>query len=339
MQANLKERPVIKDRPERAKERTIAERKYYYSEIFHSIQGEGHYTGVPTAWIRFFLCNLQCDGFGQDFPTKPETYDLPFKHFDTSTVNRVEDLPVWEKGCDSSYTWSKKFKHLMGQATGKELAQKITNIMKTESNPEGWFRHPLSGHHNHLCITGGEPLMGHGQNAFIDIYNALRDIEGGPMFEHGKKMKHKASSNLPSSVTWETNGTQRLTQKFYDFVGGNLFQPEAFFSISPKLWHVSGEKREKAIRPDIVKQYWNVSRKGQLKFVVGQTKEEWEELDEVINLFRDEGIGYPVWIMPVGARAEEQAATAGDVAKMAFERGYNVSGRMHVYLFGNAIGT
>ena len=41
------------------------EKKYYYSEIFHSIQGEGEYTGVPTAWIRFFLCNLQCNGFGQ----------------------------------------------------------------------------------------------------------------------------------------------------------------------------------------------------------------------------------------------------------------------------------
>lgn len=26
-------------------------KKYLYSEIFHSIQGEGHYTGVPTAWI------------------------------------------------------------------------------------------------------------------------------------------------------------------------------------------------------------------------------------------------------------------------------------------------
>jgi len=43
--------------------------------------------------------------------------------------------------------------------------------------------------------------------------------------------------------------------------------------------------------------------------------------------------------MPTGARLEEQEETAGDVAKMAFERGYNVSGRMHVYLFGNAIGT
>ena len=43
--------------------------------------------------------------------------------------------------------------------------------------------------------------------------------------------------------------------------------------------------------------------------------------------------------MPTGAREEEQSATAGEVAKMAFDRGYNVSGRMHVYLFGNAIGT
>ena len=86
------------------------EKKFYYSEIFHSIQGEGHYTGVPTAWIRFFLCNLQCNGFGQIDPTNPDTYELPFKDFDVSSVDKVEDLPVWDKGCDSSYTWAKKFK-------------------------------------------------------------------------------------------------------------------------------------------------------------------------------------------------------------------------------------
>ena len=298
----------------------MTDKKYIYSEIFHSIQGEGHYTGVPTAWIRFFLCNLQCDGFGQKFPTKPDTYELPYADFDAHSVDRVGDLPVWDKGCDSSYTWSKKFKHLMGNATGAELAEKLVNIMKNEHNPDGLFMHPLSKQHNHLCITGGEPLMRHAQNAFIDIYNNLGD-------------------NIPSSITWETNGTQKLSDDYKNLIQSDSFKPEAFFSVSPKLWTVAGEKREKAIKPEIVREYYDLSKTGQLKFVVGQTKEEWQDLDEVVTMFRDAGVHYPIWIMPTGAREEEQSATAGDVAKMAFERGYNVAGRMHVYLFGNAIGT
>jgi len=177
--------------------------------------------------------------------------------------------------------------------------------------------------------------MKHAQNAFIDIYKSLREMPGGPM----RDTHFYSSDNLPSSITWETNGTQKLSNDFKDIVESPLFKPEAFFSVSPKLWTVAGEKREKAIKPDVVKDYYDVSRNGQLKFVVGQTQEEWEELDEVVNLFREAGVDYPVWIMPVGAREEEQHATAGDVARMAFERGYNVSGRMHVYLFGNAIGT
>ena len=48
---------------------------------------------------------------------------------------------------------------------------------------------------------------------------------------------------------------------------------------------------------------------------------------------------YPIWVMPGAAREEEQTATAGAVAKMAVQRGYNVAARVHVYLFGNAIGT
>ena len=58
------------------------ERTVLYSEIFKSIQGEGHYTGVPTTWLRFFGCNLECNGFGQDDPTDPSTYKLPYKDFD-----------------------------------------------------------------------------------------------------------------------------------------------------------------------------------------------------------------------------------------------------------------
>jgi len=297
------------------------EKKYYYSEIFYSIQGEGHYTGVPTAWIRFFLCNLQCDGFGQLNPTDPSTYELPYETFDVSTVKRVEDLPVWNKGCDSSYTWAKKYKHLMGQATPSELADKVINILKNDSNPNGLFLHPVSGQHQHLCITGGEPLMPQSQQAFVGLYRELEKRD-----------------NLPDSITFETNGTQTLTAEFADLISSPI-ETEIFFSVSPKLWTVSGEKREKAIRPEVVADYVTHSPNGQLKFVLGDKDEQWAEMEEVLKLFRDAGVHYPVWIMPVGAREEEQAATAGEVARRAFQRGYNVAARVHVHLFGNLIGT
>ena len=117
------------------------QRKYMYSEIFNSIQGEGLYTGVHTLWLRYFLCNLQCDVFGQIDPTNPESWELPYKDFDPKTVNRVEDLPVWEKGCDSSYSWSKKFKHLQHKHTAEEIAQLLIDSHTNEFNPEGKWTH------------------------------------------------------------------------------------------------------------------------------------------------------------------------------------------------------
>ena len=298
----------------------MVEKKYYYSEIFHSIQGEGHYTGTPTAWIRFFLCNLQCNGFGQKDPTDPSTYELPFQDFDIDSVKRVEDLPVWEKGCDSSYTWAKKFKKLMGYETPTVLADKIVDILKTDTNQNGLFLHPNSRQHQHLCFTGGEPLMVTGQAASMGIYKSLEQ-----------------RANLPASMTFETNGTQKLTEPFKQWIKD--IPEEIFFSVSPKLFTVSGEKTEKAIKPELVKEYAECSNRGQLKFVVGASRREWEELENTVRKFREAGIDWPVWIMPTGAREEEQTTTAGQVAEEAFKRGYNVSARVHVYLFGNAIGT
>ena len=296
------------------------ERKYHYSEIFHSIQGEGHYTGVPTAWLRFFLCNLQCNGFGQVDPTDPSTYELPFEDFDVGSVKRVEDLPVWEKGCDSSYTWAKKFKGLMGNETPTVLANKIVDIIKNESNPEGKFLHPVSKQHQHLCFTGGEPLMITAQAATVAIYKEL-----------------EKQNNLPGSITYETNGTQTLKEPFKEWIKN--CDTEIFFSVSPKLFTVSGEKTDKAIKPETVAEYYKLRKTGQLKFVVGEKDREWDEMESAIEKFRNAGVEWPVWVMPTGAREEEQTATAGDVAKMAFQRGYNVAARVHVYLFGNAIGT
>ena len=305
-----------------------------YSEIFHSIQGEGHYTGVPSTWLRFFLCNLQCDGFGQDDPTNPDTYDLPYQSIDITDITKIEDLPVWEKGCDSSYSWSKKFRHLQHKHTAKEIAQLLVDSHTNEFNPEGKWTHELSGQDIHWCVTGGEPLMKHAQKAFVEIWQVFR----------GNSVGYK-----PLNVTWETNGTQELTDDFFNYVSNKgCFTAKPFISCSPKLFTVSGEDPKRAIKPDVVRQYDMMVGKhnsfnanipnGQLKFVLGPRKEQWEELDEVIHQFREAGVNWPVWIMPVGATLEGQAMCDGDVAKMAQSRGYNVSARVHTYLYGNEIG-
>lgn len=318
-------------------------KQYAYSEVFNSIQGEGHYTGVPTAWIRFHLCNLECNGFGQDNPTQPDTYDLPYKNVDISAIDKVEDLPVFEKGCDSSYTWAKQYRHLMKKGTVEELADSIRDTMRTDSNPEGFFQHPVSKQTSHLCFTGGEPLMPHGQQAIVGIVDTFKR-QAGPDTHWGTP----SCSNSPKSITIETNGTKPLSKEFVEYFGNRgsfSGDTELFFSVSPKLWTVAGEQPKKAIKPEVVKGYWDlVSNKnpmgsGQLKFVVGPKQEQWDEMESVIAEFREAGIDWPVWVMPVGATVEEQEIGAGIVAKKAFERGYNVAARVHTYLFGNAIGT
>ena len=101
-----------------------------YSETFFSAQGEGQYVGIPSLWMRFFLCNLQCNGFGQKDPTNPETYELPYETIDITNIDSVFDLPVFDKGCDSSYSWSKKFKNLQRSGTAEDIAHTIVDMLK-----------------------------------------------------------------------------------------------------------------------------------------------------------------------------------------------------------------
>lgn len=165
--------------------------------------------------------------------------------------------------------------------------------------------------------------MRHAQKAVPDLLRAFKDDE----------------YNVPESVTFETNGTQELTPDFINFfTNRGLFDQELFFSISPKLETVSGEKKAKAIKPDTLKAYRMLSPHGQIKFVLGAEERQWEEMEDVLSDLRSVGVDYPVWIMPVGALAEQQEETAGEVAQKAFKRGYNVSARVHCYLWGNLIG-
>ena len=127
-------------------------------------------------------------------------------------------------------------------------------MMKDSPNHHGMVKD------NHMCFTGGEPMLKHNQEAIIDV---MREFMG--------------QRNIPPSVTIETNGTQDLNfdAGFVTMVDDYVdsYNGELFWSVSPKLHNVSGETNEKAIKPDVVENYWDLSKKGQLKFVANGTKD------------------------------------------------------------------
>lgn len=289
-----------------------------YSETFLSAQGEGTYIGCPSVWIRFFMCNLQCDGFGQDDPTDPSTYDLPYTKIDISDITQVEDLPVFDKGCDSSYTWSKKYKHLMRDKTAEEIVDIFEGYL-----PDGKWIHPFTKTPYHLALTGGEPFTPNNQRNIIELWREMLD-----------------RGNYPRYVTVETNGTKALLPEMRDLIEEVQWEHDVewFMSVSPKLWNTAGEKPEKAIKPDVVRDYACFAKKGQLKFVVNGTEQSWQEMEDVISRFRQAGCDFPVWVMGIGGTYEGLVKTEADIADECLVRGYNYTSRVHVHIYGNAIG-
>ncbi len=292
-----------------------------YSEIFHSVQGEGVYTGRQTTWIRLHKCNLMCRGFSQPDPADKTTWNLEYDDFANSDemikLVQLEDLPVFKSGCDSYYSWHKAYKHLNHVDTVENIVQKIYDCMPNPfSNLNGRSR--VEGH---FAFTGGEAMLN--QNVIVAIVNEMI-----------------ARGNYPKFITIETNGTQPLTDEFKLFTETVLPENgiELCFSISPKLHHVTGEDTEKTIRPEVVLDYEKYGDISYLKFVVNEDERTWNDLYNAIEAYRNVGVKMDVWGMPCGATVEEQEENAGRIATRLVNEGFNVSARVHAYLWSNLIG-
>lgn len=304
-----------------------------YSEIFFfSIQGEGKYTGIPTIWLRLFACNLNCDGFGQKDPTDPKSYILPYKDVDAKRITMIEEIPVLTYGCDSSYSWAAKFRHLQHKNTAEEIVQKFLNLTSVDKRHPSLKIADINERHRHpfhLCFTGGEPLLKNNQKHIVEVLKAF------------KKM---APEQLPHQITFETNGTQLVGQELLDQLNDIDLPIYTLYSFSPKLFSVSGEPAKRALKPDIIAANIanNTHSEFQLKFVLSKNPKAWEEmesfLDDLQKCYPEENVRDFVYIMPVGADQEAQYNVAGEIADMAIDRGYKVSARVHAYLWNNPVG-
>jgi organic radical activating enzyme len=173
----------------------------------------------------------------------------------------------------------------------------------------------------HLVITGGEPLLGW-QRSYPDL------------------LENSRMAGL-KEITFETNGTQMLTEEFHDYLfkdwtrfGRNYDQ--LTFSVSPKL-SVSGEAWKDAICPEVVVDYQQMGYT-YLKFVVA-TEEDAAEAEQAVSEYRAAGFNGPIYLMPVGGVESVYALNNRRVAELAMARGWRYSDRLQVPLFKNEWGT
>ena len=284
--------------------------KIKLSELFYSIQGEGRYMGVPSVFLRTFGCNFKCQGFGMprgelstDADEIAEIHSgYPFKSYET--------LPLVSTGCDSYASWHPDFKELSPVVETTGIVDRIMEILPHQRWQD-----------EHLVITGGEPLLGW-QRAYPEL------------------LDHANMAGL-KEITFETNGTQKLTPEFKESlikwkITNHQLNRELTFSVSAKL-PASGEKWEEAICPEVVCEYEQVGT-AYLKFVVA-TKEDIADAERAVEEFRTAGFTGHVYLMPVGGVESVYTLNAKNVALAAMKRGWRYSDRLQVPLFKNEWGT
>lgn len=277
--------------------------KLKISELFYSIQGEGRYQGVPSVFLRTFGCNFKCAGFGMPRgELSNERNEIKIEEYTDYKM-----LPLVSTGCDSYASWDTRFKHLSHYYDSDVLVTKILDLL-----PSGYWEE------EHLVITGGEPLLGW-QSSYPDLLN------------------HEFMEHL-NYITFETNGTQRLSIDFYNYLLNWLSKGdrEITFSVSPKLPN-SGEIYEEAIKPDVVLQYQEIGYT-YLKFVVA-TEQDVIDAEDAEREFKAHGFRGPTYIMPVGGVTNIYHLNTKNVALAAMKRGWRYSARLQCDLFKNEWGT
>jgi len=286
--------------------------KLKIAELFYSIQGEGRYMGVPSVFLRTFGCNFKCAGFGMPRgETSHEATDLAATHTMIRAFEKYQDLPLVSTGCDSYASWHPDFKDLSPMLSSDAIADGIMDMLPHKE----WLD-------EHLVITGGEPLLGW-QRAYPDL------------------LDHPKMKNL-KEITFETNGTQKLTPDFAGYLHqwashhDQDFCREITFSVSAKL-PCSGEKWEEAILPEVVCEYEEYGT-AYLKFVIA-TEQDFADAQRATEEYRAAGFKGHVYLMPVGGVESVYTLNNRAVADMAMKAGLRYSDRLQVPLFKNEWGT
>ncbi len=212
------------------------------------------------------------------------------------------------KWCDTSYTWAFDKRHAemhesKRQYDPRKELKRISLIELASLVIDSGVR---------LCvITGGEPLLQ--LDGVSRLMSAVNETVSAPRFE-----VETAGTHAPSELLRYTN---------------------TFFNVSPKL-SSSGNLLSERYHPGVLKDFAETGR-ARFKFVIdtrdfGRMSDDFVEVRRIIAECKIEP--HDVWLMPCGTTSREVDAGLQLLSHLAIDYSYNLTGRMHVTIWGDKRG-
>lgn len=202
--------------------------------------------------------------------------------------------------CDTPYTWDWKGQNgTVYNAKEQTMGLTIDQIVGQITDN---IQLPKGGH---VVISGGEPLLQ--QTKLLVLLQEL------------KKRGYK--------IEIETNATVKVRNlEFYKYVD--------YFNCSPKLSN-AGMSLDKTIKNEVIQQIKKNAKNYIFKFVITDAK----DLTEIETIMINNKINkQKVYIMPEGQTRDEHYKNLVLLADKVIEKGFNLSTRLHVLLWGNQRG-
>jgi organic radical activating enzyme len=219
---------------------------------------------------------------------------------------RLFDCNLQCTWCDTAYTWAYTDQRAAKTQSGHKYEKLDPAYGLKEMSTEEVFGAleklwPIYTHPTIVVVSGGEPMMQQG-----GLEPVLTEL-----IHHGNK------------VHVETAGTIAPVQ-----LEGCVTQ----FNCSPKL-ESSGNRKSIRYKPEVLREL--TSYNTWFKFVVTQDTRE-ADLTEVDDIVKEVGIDpRRVQLMPEGSTTEQNVTTARLIVDDVLARGYGLTMREHVLLWGD----